>query len=62
LNDKNKNNLTELLYGVYTDVENVGVNYYRPYISHEDITNGKNRESLDTYIINATRINRTFGY
>jgi hypothetical protein len=38
------------------------VYYYQPYITHEDIVNGKNRESLDTYILNATRINRTFGY
>jgi len=45
------------------DSDNINmVHYYYPYISHEDITNGKNRESLDTYIINATRINRTFGY
>lgn len=63
LNDKNKNDIYNLLYGTYTDTEIPNmIYYYQPYISHEDITNGKNRESLDTYILNATRVNRTFGY
>jgi len=60
----NQYTIHELLFNTsYTDIGyDYAVQYYYPYIVHEDITNGKDRESLDTYIINATRINRSFGY